>query len=414
METSSEIAAVGLLLFLHVFLTMGLPPASLASSKAYAPGEASHNPAAERRLAERNLLSKQGKSAVDTTAAGWSSKTTGSEIKNETSDMAEMKFNKFMKDFHKEYASPQEKLKRFQIFKQNLEYIRQGNYDHRKKDGTPGRVFGINKFADLTVEEFRDLYLVNLELPRGPKLESVDKGSPKSPPGKNTKSAEKGGGTTPIARSPTVRGEGSFAPTNRTRRQFPNPAYWSYTDREYYPEVGPHQGRCMACIEVALAGALAILNSKMANRDAGLLAAQQLLDCVPGNSCQVASTYSTLVTYLMNEYLCPDRWYPYRGITQSCRDRNVERKGLVKVQNYQILDNDDETETTLISKIQQSPFLVSLKGEYLMVRKHAVIVFVKDVYWRVYVVYRLCGRVDPLLATIFFYLFIFNDTFFIG
>lgn len=86
----------------------------------------------------------------------------------------------------------------------------------------------------------------------------------------------------------------------------------------------------------------------------------------------------------------------------------------MKVQNYQILDNDDETETTLISKIQQSPFLVSLKGEYLMVRKHAVIVFVKDVYWRVYVVYRLCGRVDPLLATIFFYLFIFNDTFFIG
>jgi len=62
-------------------------------------------------------------------------------------------FNKFMKDFNRNYKSKAEQNKRFQIFIDNLKTIRHLN----SQDGAE---YGINQFSDLSPEEFKHMYLM--------------------------------------------------------------------------------------------------------------------------------------------------------------------------------------------------------------------------------------------------------------
>ncbi|KAK9073392.1 hypothetical protein SSX86_007716 [Deinandra increscens subsp. villosa] len=63
-----------------------------------------------------------------------------------------MYFVSWLKKYRKSYNALREKEKRFQIFKDNLKYIRQHNA------GNHSYKLGLNKFADLTAEEYRSLY----------------------------------------------------------------------------------------------------------------------------------------------------------------------------------------------------------------------------------------------------------------
>jgi len=62
-------------------------------------------------------------------------------------------FNSFLQSFQKQYSSEQEKLERFQVFRDNVAYIRA--FNSRNKDWK----MGVNEFADLTHEEFKRNYL---------------------------------------------------------------------------------------------------------------------------------------------------------------------------------------------------------------------------------------------------------------
>merc|ERR1712226_1455004 len=68
-------------------------------------------------------------------------------------------FNQFKSKFNKQYASKSENQKRFQIFKENLIQISNLNENHRHT------TFGINKFSDLTDEEFKSQNLMDLPYP---------------------------------------------------------------------------------------------------------------------------------------------------------------------------------------------------------------------------------------------------------
>lgn len=65
-------------------------------------------------------------------------------------------FEKFVVEYNKDYANDNgnEKQKRFEIFKHNVDTI----YDHNSKLGLSYRL-AVNKFADLTSEEFSRMYL---------------------------------------------------------------------------------------------------------------------------------------------------------------------------------------------------------------------------------------------------------------
>jgi C1A family cysteine protease len=62
-------------------------------------------------------------------------------------------FEKFVRDFEKEYASDDERATRYGIFKENRVYINRLNQE------TPDTQFDVNEFADMTHDEFANSYL---------------------------------------------------------------------------------------------------------------------------------------------------------------------------------------------------------------------------------------------------------------
>lgn len=66
------------------------------------------------------------------------------------------------KDKHgKAYKHTEEAERRFRNFKNNLEYVVE------KKNNPGGHVVGLNKFADMSNEEFREIYLKKIQKPIG-------------------------------------------------------------------------------------------------------------------------------------------------------------------------------------------------------------------------------------------------------
>ncbi|XP_030762340.1 cathepsin L-like proteinase [Sitophilus oryzae] len=76
----------------------------------------------------------------------------------------EEEFEKFKLVHSKEYQSPEEEAFRFQIFQDNLKFIR--NHNKKYEKGEVSFVLGINKYADLTHEEFKKQFSGGFKRPR--------------------------------------------------------------------------------------------------------------------------------------------------------------------------------------------------------------------------------------------------------
>jgi len=68
----------------------------------------------------------------------------------------------WQKEHGREEGNPEEKAKRFHIFQRNLRYINEMNA--KRKSATQHRL-GLNKFADMSPEEFAETYLKKIERP---------------------------------------------------------------------------------------------------------------------------------------------------------------------------------------------------------------------------------------------------------
>lgn len=69
-------------------------------------------------------------------------------------------FQTWKMEFKREYQTIEEEAKRFEIFKRNLKYISDKN-----AKTTSSYTLGLNKFSDLSYEEFRKIYLHETENP---------------------------------------------------------------------------------------------------------------------------------------------------------------------------------------------------------------------------------------------------------
>lgn len=65
-------------------------------------------------------------------------------------------FQVWKKKNGREYSSYEEEVKRYEIFKSNLKYIREKN---SKRNSVNEYRLGLNKFSDLSYEEFSNIYL---------------------------------------------------------------------------------------------------------------------------------------------------------------------------------------------------------------------------------------------------------------
>lgn len=70
-------------------------------------------------------------------------------------------FERWMERHRKVYAHPEEKARRYGNFLRNLEFVRRRNAARAAAAaaaGSPGHAVGLNVFADLSNEEFKEMY----------------------------------------------------------------------------------------------------------------------------------------------------------------------------------------------------------------------------------------------------------------
>ncbi|XP_054778207.1 P34 probable thiol protease-like [Prosopis cineraria] len=72
-------------------------------------------------------------------------------------------FQQWMKEFGRIYPNSEESKTRYQIFQRNLSYITGMNAKRSKSSS--GYYSGLNMFADMSPEEFKSVYLPELNIP---------------------------------------------------------------------------------------------------------------------------------------------------------------------------------------------------------------------------------------------------------
>ena len=76
-------------------------------------------------------------------------------------------FEKWMKKYGKTYSNSKEGEIRFQTFQENLKYIREKNF--KRSNSSSGHRLGLSKFADMSKEEFKKVYLHQQKMPNATK-----------------------------------------------------------------------------------------------------------------------------------------------------------------------------------------------------------------------------------------------------
>lgn len=185
----------------------------------------------------------------------------------------ELLFTQFMEKHDKQYDG-EERKERKKIFKNNLEFI--------EKENDKGHTYtlGITPFADLTADEFGEMYL--------------------------TKGLK-----------PTLKGIESVENHTYSGNALPDSIDWSEKGA-----VTPikDQGQCGSCWAFsstgAIEGALQIKTGKLVS-----LSEQQYVDCAKsryGNFGCNGGMYSNVFNYLTNHSQCTEDGYPYQAVAGKC------------------------------------------------------------------------------------------------
>ncbi|XP_031257871.1 senescence-specific cysteine protease SAG12-like [Pistacia vera] len=216
------------------------------------------------------------------------------------------------------YKDAQEKERRYNIFKNNLEYIENFNNDVDR-----GYKLAINKFADLTNEEFRGLYT---------------------------------GYKRKTSKAVTTSKDTSFTHVNLT-------AVPASLDWRKKGAVNPvkDQGRCGCCwafsAVAAVEGITQIKTGKLIS-----LSEQELVDCdtKSGNQGCEGGLMDTAFEFIKsNGGLTTEADYPYEEIDGNCKTKKVATRA-AKITGYK--DVPANNEKALLQAVANQPVSVAIEG----------------------------------------------------
>lgn len=218
--------------------------------------------------------------------------------------------------YNKQYATAAEEAHRYEIFKARYIWIQDRNAN-RFKEGRTYTV-GINRFCDLTDEEFRTQFLSSLDSNRIEQLRDMHRSKP------------------------------SFmaASEEASPRLQADP---DWTSKLTPVKNQQSCGSCWAFAAIASVEAVASIN----NGQSFDLSEQQIVDCSGAGSCSGGhSIYA--IRYLETNKAMKETDYPYYAVDQTCKyDAN---KGILKVTSD--YENWASTKATLISRLQVAPVVV--------------------------------------------------------
>ncbi|KAI7738544.1 hypothetical protein M8C21_032892 [Ambrosia artemisiifolia] len=215
-------------------------------------------------------------------------------------DEANDMFMSWLVKHGKIYNTVEEKEKRFQIFKDNLEYIEQHN------SGSHSYKLGLNKFADLSVEEYRLQYTMPKNINSKRKLNTV----------KSDRYSIRSGDVLPD--SIDWRTKGAIAAIK-------------------------DQGSCGCCWAFSTTGAVEALN-QIVTGNLITLSEQELVDCdtfysLGCNGGYVNHAFEFIVT---SGGIYSDKDYPYIGIEGIC-NTSMKGKKVDSIDGYEVVPINDES-----------------------------------------------------------------------
>ncbi|XWS15840.1 hypothetical protein CRYUN_Cryun34aG0036300 [Craigia yunnanensis] len=227
-------------------------------------------------------------------------------------------FQQWKEKHRKVYQHPEEAEKRFENFKRNFKYILERNAN-RKSTKREHRV-GLNKFADMSNEEFRKAYLSKVKEP-------INKGSI-------------------LSRNMTRKVQSCDAPSSLD---------W----RNYGIVTGvKDQGSCGSCWAFSSTGAIEGINA-LVTSDLVSLSEQELMDCDSTNyGCDGGYMDYAFEWVINNGGIDTETDYPYTGVDGACNTTKEETK-VVSIDGYQDVE---ESDSALLCAVAQQPVSVGIDG----------------------------------------------------
>ncbi|KAI7753804.1 hypothetical protein M8C21_003186, partial [Ambrosia artemisiifolia] len=215
-------------------------------------------------------------------------------------DEANDMFMSWLVKHGKIYNTVEEKEKRFQIFKDNLEYIEQHN------SGSHSYKLGLNKFADLSVEEYRLQYTMPKNINSKRKLNTV----------KSDRYSIRSGDVLPD--SIDWRTKGAIAAIK-------------------------DQGSCGCCWAFSTIGAVEALN-QIVTGNLITLSEQELVDCDTSYSlgCNGGYVNHAFEFIATSGGIYSDKDYPYIGIEGIC-NTSMKGKKVDSIDGYEVVPINDES-----------------------------------------------------------------------
>ncbi|XP_077251121.1 low-temperature-induced cysteine proteinase-like [Tasmannia lanceolata] len=229
------------------------------------------------------------------------------------SRMAEI-FELWREKYGKVYTHSEVKERRFENFRKNLAYVIERNANR----GLTGHVVGLNKFADLSNEEFKKIYLSKVKKPAAKKI---------------------------LARS--------------TREVATCEAPSSLDWRKKGVVTGvKDQGDCGSCWSFSSTGAIEGINA-ITTGDLISLSEQELVDCDSTNDgCEGGYMDYAFEWVIQNGGIDTESDYPYKGVDGTCNTTKEEDK-VVTIDGYEDVDQE---ESALLCAVVNQPISVGIDG----------------------------------------------------
>ncbi|XP_028785073.1 ervatamin-B-like [Neltuma alba] len=227
-------------------------------------------------------------------------------------------FRQWMKVHGKKYRNSVTTETRYQIFRKNLKYISETNSKR------PGYRLGLNKFADLSPDEFRKVYLRQLPTPAT----------------NNSASA---------ARSGHVQKK-SCAP----------PAFVDWRQKGVVTPV-KDQGQCGSCWAFGTVGAIESVNAISTGKLVSL-SEQELVDCDSASEgCSGGYTESVFEWVIKNGGISEEANYPYKARDGVCKAKQNGGR-VVQINSHAKVPKSD---AALLCATARQPITVAFDATYL-------------------------------------------------
>jgi len=225
-------------------------------------------------------------------------------------------FRTWMASYEKEYKDETEFQHRLQVFKRNYDRVQK----HNSKEPKSSYTLAVNKFADLTHQEFKDIYL-----------------------GYGTK-----GKSSPVPSRKNI----VHSPRNNSI-----PANWDWRTKNVVSEV-KNQGQCGSCWSFSTTGSTEGCHA-LKTGNLVSLSEQNLMDCSTsyGNEGCNGGLMTLAFEYIINNKgIDTEASYPYEGEDDTCRYKSANSGATLA--GYVNVTSGDEND--LLTKANVGPVSVAI------------------------------------------------------